>query len=276
MSKAKDQELQIFKNLRPVHFAHPDDTTTTKSLSKLPLAAFIAKQALLSVEKGFTIEQLATSVLVSQKQMPRLHNYLLKASKVLDIPPPDLYVRQSSVPNAFTLAFRGRKPYIVLTTGLLDLLTDEEILAVLGHELGHLKCEHAIWVTLLNVISEVANLLSPIIQNRILNWQRSAEFSSDRAALLVTRNTSVVASVLMKLCGGSSKNHFSKEMSVDAFLEQAKKLKEEKDSFGGNLFMSTYEKLATHPLPLVRALELIKWSQSAQYAGLIRRSVTIE
>lgn len=265
-------ETRVFKGLSPDMFAHPDDVETTQTLSQLPLVASIAKRTLLVVEQGFTVEQLSSSVLVGPNQMPRLHNAVRKASRILDIPAPDLYVRQSAVPNAFTLAFLGKKPYIVITTGLLDLLTDEEILAVLGHEMGHLKCEHAIWVTLLNIITQFTDFVSPFLRDRVLIWQRSAEFSSDRAALLVTQNTRVVASVLMKLCGGSSKNEYTKEMNVDSFLEQAKQLNQEKKSFGGDLFLSTYEKLATHPLPLVRAIELIKWSQSAQYSGLLKRS----
>lgn len=49
---------------------------------------------------------------------------------------------QNPLPNAYTLAIAGRKPFIVLHTALLDLLTPEEVQAVLAHELGHLKCDH--------------------------------------------------------------------------------------------------------------------------------------
>jgi Zn-dependent protease with chaperone function len=264
---------RVFKGLSPEMFAHEDDMATTKALSQLPLIPTLAKRTLLILEQALTVEQLSSSILVGPNQMPRLYRAVQQASNILDITPPELYVRQSAIPNAFTLAFRGKKPYIIITTGLLDLLTDEEILAVLGHEIGHLKCEHAVWVTLLNILVQFTDAISPILRNRVLNWQRSAEFSSDRAALLVTQNTRVVASVLMKLCGGSSKNEYMKEMNVDSFLEQARQLEREKYSLGGDLFLSTYEKMATHPLPLVRAIELMNWSESAQYSGLLRRSI---
>jgi Zn-dependent protease with chaperone function len=52
---------------------------------------------------------------------------------------PDLYVRQSPTPNAYTLAINGKRPFIVVHTSLIELLTPAELQAVLAHELGHLK-----------------------------------------------------------------------------------------------------------------------------------------
>lgn len=270
------QQFAVFNSLRPDAFAHKEDIRTTRQLSRIPFLQDIARRTLLIIEQGYTVEQLATSVLVGPTQMPKLYRSVRKASMILDTPVPDVYVKQSSTPNAYTLAFKGRKPYIVITTGLLDLLSDDEILAVLGHELGHLKCEHTIWVTLFNVMIQFSDIVSPFLRSRVLLWQRSAEFSSDRAALLVAKDTKVVASVLMKICGGSSKNEYTREMNVEAFLDQAEQLRNEAKTFGGDLYLSTYERFATHPLPLVRAMELIKWSKSAQYTGLINRSTMAE
>jgi Zn-dependent protease with chaperone function len=47
--------------------------------------------------------------------------------------PPELYVRQNPTPNAYTLAISGRKPFIVVHTSLLELLTPRELQAVLAH-----------------------------------------------------------------------------------------------------------------------------------------------
>lgn len=52
---------------------------------------------------------------------------MLKASNILDLEPPDLYVRQNPVPNAYTLAVSGRKPFVVVHTSLVELLSPEEL-----------------------------------------------------------------------------------------------------------------------------------------------------
>lgn len=274
----QEASFQVFNGLKSEMFAHTNDISTVRQLSQIPLIESLARRLLTLVEEGFTVEQLSSSVLVGSSQMPRLNAAMLKASQILDIPSPDLYVKQSSIPNAYTLAFRGRKPFIVLTTGLLDLLNEQEILAVLGHELGHLKCEHTIWTSFLNFVVQLAGALGPFspIRSQMLLWQRSAEFSSDRAALLVTKDTKIVASVLMKLCGGSNKNEYTRELNVDAFLEQAKKLENEAKTFGGDFYLSNYDRFATHPLPLIRAIELIRWSKSPQYQGLLNRATSAE
>lgn len=93
---------------------------------------------------------------------------------------------------------------------------------------------------------------------------------------MVTQDYKIVASVLMKLCGGSSKNEYSKELNVDAFLEQAKQLELESKSLTGRLLNSAQDQVATHPIPLVRVKELLLWSKSAQFSGLMERSQRIK
>ena len=60
---------------------------------------------------------------------------------------------QNPSPNAYTLAIAGRKPFIVVHSALLELLKPAEVQAVLAHELGHLKCDHGVWLTAANVIA---------------------------------------------------------------------------------------------------------------------------
>lgn len=268
--------IKAFKGLLTENFAHPVDIRVTKQLSRIPFIEGAARNLYSSIEQALVVENLGSSVLVGPKQMPELYKSLIAASKTLDIDPPDVYVRQNPVPNAYTLAFQGKRPFIVIHTGLLDILNEKEVLAVIGHELGHLKCEHGVWITLLNLLTEFVNTLVGVqvqpLRSLLLQWQRSAEFTGDRASLLVTQDHRVVASVLMKLCGGSAKNAYGKDLNVDAFLEQAQRLKEEQKSLSGAAFVWANEQVATHPIPLVRAVELVEWYNSAQYSGLTRRA----
>lgn len=267
-----------FDNLRSESFAHPLDIRITRRLSRIPFLESTARTLFSSVEQAMIVDNLGSAVLVGPNQMPSLYESLKMACKALDMTEPDLYVKQNPSPNAYTLAYRGRKPFIVIHTGLLDLLDEKEVKAVIGHELGHLKCEHGVWLTLLNFVVNIGNRIAgPLFPFKTLLqwWQRSAEYSCDRASLLVSQDHKVVASVLMKLCGGSSKNSFSKELNVDAFLEQAKQLEEEKRTLVGSFYSLANDRFSTHPIPLIRAIELVKWSEGQQYQDLLRKAKKI-
>nr|GEX51024.1 peptidase family M48 family protein [Tanacetum cinerariifolium] len=67
-----------------------------------------------------------------------LHQLMVQSAEALKLKAPDLYVRQSSVPNPYTLAINGKKPFVVVHTSLITLLSRKELQAVLAHELGHL------------------------------------------------------------------------------------------------------------------------------------------
>ena len=95
---------------------------------------------------------------------------------------------------------------------------------MLAHELGHLKCNHGIWLTTANLLALGAISLLPMISSSIqesfLRWLRSAELTCDRAALVVAQDHKIVISTLMKLAGGSPT--LSQKLNVDAFIKQAK------------------------------------------------------
>jgi Zn-dependent protease with chaperone function len=74
---------------------------------------------------------------------------------------------QNPVPNAYTLAIAGRKPFIVVHTALLELLSPAEVQAVLAHELGHLKCDHGVWLTAANVLALGTVSLLPLVSGAV-------------------------------------------------------------------------------------------------------------
>ncbi|MGL6280951.1 MAG: M48 family metallopeptidase, partial [Microcoleaceae cyanobacterium] len=214
----------------------------------------------------------------NEKQLPDLHELLMEACEILDLESPQFYVRQHPVPNAYTFAMRGQKPFIVVHTSLLELLTPLEIQAVLAHELGHLKCEHGVYLTLANLIllaagqiSNLGGILAQALQNQILEWTRCAEFSCDRAALLATQDPKVVVSVLMKLAGGSPS--IAPKLNVDAFLEQARTYDQISNSELGSMLKQAQTAQLTHPLPVLRAREIDQWASSPNYQSLLTREL---
>jgi Zn-dependent protease with chaperone function len=263
--------------LRADDFRHPLDRKATTALKQLPGFDIAIRSLLGSVaEQFFYLNNISSSILVGKKQLPDLHKLLLEACQILDVEAPQLYVQQNPTPNAYTFAMRGKQPFMVLHTSLIEMLTPEEIQAVIAHELGHLKCEHGVYLTLANIMVLAAGLLpswgavlAQSLQTRMLEWLRCAEFSCDRAALIAVRDSKVVMSTLMKLAGGSPK--LSPLLNLEAFIEQAQAYDIASETEWGEVLKGTQTAQLTHPLPVLRAREVDRWANSQEYNLLLKK-----
>ncbi|EYU38184.1 hypothetical protein MIMGU_mgv1a020370mg [Erythranthe guttata] len=221
------------------------------------------------------------------RSLPELHALMVEAASILNIDAPDLYLRQSPVPNAYTLAISGKKPFVVVHTSLVELLSRKElqlyfnlyllyhIHAVLAHELGHLKCDHGLWLTYANILTlgaysipGLGGLIAQQLEEQLFRWLRAAELTCDRAALLVARDSKVVISVLMKLAGGCPS--MADQLNVDAFLEQARSYEKASSSPVGWYIRNAQTRQLSHPLPVLRAREIDEWSKSPEYQSLLK------
>lgn len=262
--------------LKADHFRHPLDQTATANLKQIPGMDLMVRGLLGSVaEQFFALNNLAASVRVGEKQLPHLHKLLVDACGILDLEPPELYIQQNPQPNAYTFAMRGKKPFMVMHTSLVDMLTPAEIQAVMAHELGHLKCEHGVYLTLANIMVLAAGLipnwgavLTQSLQSQMLEWVRCAEFSCDRAALLAVQDPKIVMSVLMKLAGGSPK--LAPLLNLDAFIDQARDYDRISEDEMGAMLKTMQTQNLTHPVPVLRAREIDQWSSSQTYQNLLK------
>ena len=266
----------LLLGLKADQFRHPLDREATNTLKQLPGMDLAVRSLLGSVaEQFFALNNLASSVRISVKQLPHLHQLLLDACRVLDLEPPEMYIQQNPVPNAYTFAMRSKQPFIVLHTSLIDMLTPEEIQAVIAHELGHLKCEHGVYLTLANILVLAAGLLpswgtvvAQSLQGQMLEWVRCAEFSCDRAALLAVQDPKIVMSVLMKLAGGSPT--LAPQLNLDAFIDQARDYNSISDNELGAMLKSMQTEQLTHPVPVLRAKEIDRWATTQAYQDLLK------
>jgi Zn-dependent protease with chaperone function len=268
--------------LKADQFRHPLDRQATNNLKQLPGFDLLIRSVLGGVaEQYFYMENIASSILVGPEQLPWLHNLLLDACKILDLEVPQLYVRQNPVPNAYTMAMRGQKPFVMIHTALLDLLEPAEIQAVIAHELGHLKCEHGVYLTIANLLVMASNQLplpwGPVLtqglQSQMMTWVRCAEFSCDRAALLATQDPKITMSVMMKLCGGSPK--LAGQLNLDAFIAQARAYDRASKTDLGGMLREMQTSQLTHPLPVLRAREIDRWAGTAAYQNLLSQNLVV-
>ncbi|MFB9357658.1 M48 family metallopeptidase, partial [Actinoplanes nipponensis] len=152
-------------------------------------------------------------------------------------------------------------------------LDDEELRALLGHEIGHVRSGHAVYKTIMMILTRWAANVSwlPIgaialraIIAAMYEWWRKAELSADRAGLLAGQDPAASTRLLMKLAGGGDLS----QIDTAAFLEQAAEYE------GGGDLRDSIHKLgmtawSSHPVPVARAAELRKWIDSGEYGRIL-------
>ncbi|MGY1435705.1 M48 family metallopeptidase [Streptomyces reniochalinae] len=267
------RERRRFPGISSRAYEHPTDRSALVSLRKLSGFDTVVKALSgLLPERSMRLLYLSDSVRVSDQQFAHLNAMLRDACYILDLEKvPPMYVTQDPKPNAMCVGMD--EPVIVLTTGLVELLDEEEMRAVVGHEVGHALSGHAVYRTILLFLSDLAIKIAWIplgsVAVRALvialrEWFRKSELSADRAGLLVGQDLQASMRGLMKLAGG---NHLH-EMNVDAFLAQAKEYEA-----GGDVRDSVLKIMnvlpRSHPFTTVRAAELKKWAESRDYQRIM-------
>ena len=223
-------------------------------------------------ERAFRLQFLASGVRVSERQFPQINDMVRDGAYVLDLPEiPEVFVTQTPLVNAMALG--SDKPFIVINTGLIDLLDAEELRTVVGHELGHVLSGHAVYRTMLfhliNLAARIAWVPLGYIGLRgiiwaLEEWYRKAELSCDRAGLLASQDPAAAKRVLMKLAGGSRLS----ELNSDAFMEQAHDYDAVPDVRDGLLKILQLQG-NTHPFAVVRFAELTRWIDSGEYERIL-------
>jgi heat shock protein HtpX len=89
---------------------------------------------------------------VSEKEEPELYRQVAELAQKAGIPRPKLGISQLSIPNAFAFGKTQRDGRVCVTEGIRRLLSKDELKAVIGHEIGHLKNRDMMIITLLSVV----------------------------------------------------------------------------------------------------------------------------
>jgi len=93
---------------------------------------------------------------VSEQEEPRLYETLTRLCSIAGIPRPKLAIVNSPIPNAFATGRNTKNSVVAVTTGLRSTLNQDEIEAVLAHELSHVKNRDVMVMTLASLISTAA------------------------------------------------------------------------------------------------------------------------
>ena len=260
-------------------FRHPLDQQAEQALRSVPGFDLVTRKFVEFVyERPQLVYLIGNSIQVGPRQYSTLYRMFRECVRDLDIhPEPTLFVNQNPQVNSYALG--QEHPYVVVNTGLLDLLNEDEIRSVLAHELGHIKCGHTILIQMAMWAMNAASLLGELtfgLGNLVSNgliyafyeWRRKAELSSDRAALLVMDDINIVMRSMMKVSGGSLK--YAHECSLDEFIRQSEQYQElDQDNLNQIYKLFLYNgaqgMMLSHPFPVERVRYLQEWATSEEY-----------
>jgi Zn-dependent protease with chaperone function len=273
MTSVPDRSRVRLPGISSRAYEHPADRSALVALRKLTGFDVILKNlAGLFSDRALRLMFLASSVRASEDQFPQLYHDLLDGCYILDLPRvPELFISQDPIVNAMALG--TDKPFVVITTGMVDLMDPEEIRFIIGHELGHVLSGHAVYRTMLFHMVRLAARLAFIpfawigfkaVIWGLEEWFRKSELSCDRAGLLAAQDEAAGRRALMKTAGGSALS----ELSHDAFHEQAREYDGVPDVREGLLKLLQLQG-ATHPFAVVRFAELDRWASDGEYRDIL-------
>jgi Zn-dependent protease with chaperone function len=232
--------------------------TATVCLSGVFLIGFVVLSFLLTRSHHQSLMRSARRI--TPETMPALAR--LTQAGIDRLQPGDVhvYMLHSRSMNAYTFGLTSPK-IVVLYSSLFKVMDPDELMFILGHELGHVALGHT-WLN--SLVGGVAGIPSSwsagaIMTMAFLWWNRTCEYSADRAGMLACGKPEKAVTALIKLAAGP-------KVSTQADLERAlRSIDAEDDTFWGNVS----ETLATHPM-IIRRIEAIReYAASAEYKRLL-------
>ncbi|RZQ59392.1 M48 family metallopeptidase [Amycolatopsis suaedae] len=261
-----------FPGISPRAYEHPVDRGALATLRTVPGFAQVLKAiAGFYAERGERLMALASAIRVGPTQYPQIDALRNECAEILDVVPvPNVFVARDPQATAYTIGMD--EPFIVLNTGLVELLDRDALRAVIGHEMGHVLSGHAVYRTMLVRLLSLRTTLSwtPVsalglraVIAALTEWFRKSELSCDRAALLCSQDAAAVLRGHIVAAGGDPST-----VDITAFLRQAEEYEAVEDIRDSLLKLRNVEHMS-HPFAVVRAAQLQKWAASEEYRAIL-------
>ncbi|MEM6764065.1 MAG: M48 family metallopeptidase [Bacteroidota bacterium] len=267
-------------DLNPVEYEHPYDKNALDRLENTRGLELVTRKVLdYGLERYHRILHTGDNIRVTPDNIPELHKLMEEACEILEMEErPELYLHLED--KITSISSGEKKLLIVLSTGAIELLTDDELLFLIGRELGHIKSNHVLYRMMadsLQVVSQVigeisfgiGNLVSMPLRVALLHWYRMSEFTADRAGLLACQDMDVAANAFVKIAGLPHKYHG--RVTVEDFRNQAEEFEEVGEKSIDKLinFIAVHDQ--SQPFTVIRGSQLFQWEESGKYEAILAR-----
>ena len=270
---------KVINNLKSIEYEHKLDKKTLQNLRNTPgLDILVRKFNQYGLEKLFKVQYTGSNIKVTKNNFPYIYRALKEACQILSVKKiPDLYISLGFI-NAWTMGVEN--PIIVITSGCASLLSYDELLFILGHELGHIKSEHVLYHQMASVLPilgqflgsmtlGLGGLISTGLEIALLNWQRKSEFTADRAGLLTCQNVDAATTAMMKIAGAPPQ--FYRNLKTEDFEKQAKEFIDMDINPSDKIAKVISVRYADHPWTVMRGHELYNWVELGEYYRVLNR-----
>jgi Zn-dependent protease with chaperone function len=205
---------------------------------------------------------LGTSIRVTDQQFGNLQAIGRRAAAALGVEPPSIYVAPASAVRRAHALGTDDDAYVVVSSEIVERLTENELLAVIGQQCGAIQNNHVVFGTALYYLTHSAmSFVRWIVQPAIMAlqaWSRRADISCDRAALICTRSMPITLTAFVKVELGLERDP---GIDIKTYLEQLP---------GTRSGIGKYAELfRSHPYLPKRAQALQLFGESSFYRRLL-------
>lgn len=256
------------------YFVHPEDSAALQQLESIPLFPECVKAYLkIFPERLLHGLNMAEKIRLGPQQLPEIYRYLPKAVEALGIDEPEFYLEMNPSPNAYTMG--DSQIGVTVTSGLLQLMDENEVQAVIAHECGHIACRHTLYRTMAQLLTKFGTqILGPLaalaapVQIALSYWTRRSELSADRAAAFMLRSPQPMMDAMVRLAGGPKS--ITSNVNFKLYMEQTQAYDKLLETKWDKVLQGFAVMHRDHPLNSVRCRELHNWCDSEDYRFLIR------
>lgn len=259
-------------------YEHPFDREALTKLEKIPGLGTVTHAFLnWTYVRWHIIELQGSNFKITEESCPKLYKLVKEVETTLDIADsPEVYTQWGYSINGYTTGTKGNT-LMILNSGAVDLLSEDQLKYIVGHEMGHIKSNHVLYhmmaqffPMLASMVPVVGGFVGTSLELLLMYWSRMSEFTADRAGLLACQDKDAALSAIVKMAGLPLK-HFD-IINEEAFLEQAEDFERMHKDFLSGTMQNLSILTSTHPWTVYRAAELIKWINSGEYDRIISQT----
>lgn len=258
-------------SIMPSDYEFPSDTQARARLSQMRDLKEFSKDFIARVVEPWLSGGLSgDAVRVTSTQLPSLYSMVAEVAGIMAVATPHVFVKQDPFLNAYTHGV-GNQAFLAITHSLLDQLEGDELRFVIAHEIGHVRSQHVLYTTMASYLLDEASRrpsqgASSLLLD-LLEWQREAEVTADRAGLLVCGDIRAACTALLTLVVGSRK--LAAQMDVQEFVEN------QELAIEFNPLARRIEMGRSHPFMPKRLKELLTYASSESYRLLLDAGITL-